>query len=67
MFALSINAFNCSLIDLFASSTWSFALLAFANACINASFAAIMSDLFEDLVTDFLSSFALVKSLTKVA
>ena len=65
VFALAINAFNCCLIDLFSLSTWVFALLAFANACCNAWFAAIMSDLFEDSETDFLASFALVKSLTK--
>nr|WP_237670995.1 hypothetical protein [Metamycoplasma hominis] len=36
--------------------------LAFAvfNACCNASFAAIMSDLFEDSTTEFLASFAAV-------
>ncbi len=58
--ALVIEAFNCSLINLLELSVWLLEAFASCNACFNASFAAIMSDLFEDSTTEFLASFAAV-------
>ncbi|MEX1818000.1 hypothetical protein VZ236_01355 [Metamycoplasma hominis] len=54
------------MIDLFKLSTWDFAAFAFSNACFNASFAFSISDLFEDLFTNFLASLAEFNSLTNV-
>nr|WP_237670993.1 hypothetical protein [Metamycoplasma hominis] len=58
--ALVIEAFNCSLINLLELSAWLLEAFASCNACFNASFAAIMSDLFEDSTTEFLASLQLL-------